>query len=106
MANKGKEKEDGRDEASKLLSELGLTDQILSRALDAARQVLVDAQLIEKFDIRCLDISQISPEVIDRAKRNGCGTHRVCYREPYCEEFSGGWKACGSRWVCEDYPKC
>ena len=106
MVNKSKAKVNECDGFNKLLSDQGLTNEILSKALDAARQVLVDAKLTEKFDIRSIDVSQISPEVIDKAKQKGCGTHRVCHVEHYCEDFPDGWRACGSRLVCEDYPKC
>ncbi|EJL82191.1 hypothetical protein PMI15_03203 [Polaromonas sp. CF318] len=89
-----------------ILESKGLTDEVMAEVLEAARRVLKQRNLLEIFDIRTLDVSEISTAVIDQAASRGCGTHRVCRSVRYCEDFDNGWRACGSRLECEDFPNC
>jgi len=88
-----------------VLSEHGLTDDIESKAMEAAQKVIEDAGLDSSLFIASIEISEIPPEVVEEVKVLGCGYRRVCSgSRRVCDWYTD---AQGNRWRrCYSVPNC
>jgi hypothetical protein len=102
---------ESEDNAVSVLLEQGLNDDIVSKALEAAQQVIKDAGLSEKLYVASVEISEMPTDVVAEVEAKNCGYRRVCDRSErvcdwYVDAQGNRWRRCYTRPVCRMVPNC